>query len=410
MSEIETYVRKSYPELTKGEVNSEGSRHKVTYRMSEQKATQIKKDSVVQAIETVRNRVDYYGVAEPVIQRAGEERIMIQLPSVTDLDAVKKTIGSVAKLEFRLVYDESRSSPETGSIKLPMKEGGEEMLEDEVLMTGDVIENAAVEINPQNNQPEVTLRLNSTGKKVFDGITANNVGRQLAIVLDKVVQSAPRINERISGGSAVINGSFTKQEARQLAIVLRSGALPAPLKHEEERTVGAALGADSIKKGINASVISAAVVMIFMSIYYGQAGILACVCLAVNMLLLLAALALFGGTLTLPGIAGLALTLGMAVDANVIIYERIRDELRAGASPAVAIAAGFDKAHWTILDANLTTLLSGIVLFAFGTGPIRGFAVTLSVGIITTLITALYVNKLGFEVFKLRNSKNELSI
>ncbi|MCC6931711.1 MAG: protein translocase subunit SecD [Deltaproteobacteria bacterium] len=408
--EIENLVRKNYPELTKGEIKNEGNRYKVTYRISEDKAETIKKDSVMQAIETVRSRVDYYGVTEPVIQRAGADRIMIQLPNVTDLEAVKKTIGSVAKLEFRLVYEASRTSPETASIKFPQKEGGEIALEDDVLMTGDVIEHAAVEISPQNNQPEVTLRLNSIGKGVFDRITGANVGRQLAIVLDKVVQSAPEIKVRIGGGSAVISGSFTKQEAKQLAVVLRSGALPAPLKHEEERTVGAALGSDSIKAGMIASIVSAIVVICFMAVYYGRSGILANACLILNITFLLASLALFGATLTLPGIAGLALTLGMAVDANVIIYERIREEIRNGASATAAIAAGFNKAHWTILDANLTTLLSGLVLFAFGTGPIRGFAVTLSLGIITTLITALYVNKFGFDIFKLRNSKGELSI
>ena len=409
-SEVESYIRDKYRSLEVGDSTVEGSKTKIIYRIKEAQALQIKHDSVSQAIERVRQRVDYYGVAEPTIQRSGEDHIIVQLPNVTDLKAVKKTIGSVAKLEFRLVYDQARTSPEISPIKFPQKGGGDIMLEDDVLMTGDAVDDAAVEINPQNNQVEVTFRLTSVGGETFGRVTGANTNRQLAIVLDKVVQSSPRINEPITGGSGIIHGDFTKEEARQLAIVLRSGALPAPLDFLEERTVGASLGYDSIQKGLMATLLGTAMVVVFMAVYYGKAGILANACVILNALMLLAILGLFRATLTLPGIAGLALTIGMAVDANVIIFERIRDEIRAGATGAAAIAAGFHKAHWTILDANLTTLLTGIVLYAFGTGPIRGFAVTLSVGIITTLITALYVSKLGFEVLNLRNRKGNLSI
>jgi protein-export membrane protein SecD len=234
--------------------------------------------------------------------------------------------------------------------------------------------------------------------------------RQLAIILDNVVQSAPNINSRISGGSAVITGQFTREEARQLAIVLRSGALPAPLEFLETRTVGATLGRDSINQGILATIIGTIAVAIFFVVYYKKAGMIADACVILNALILLAVLALFGATFTLPGIAGLALTVGMAVDANVLIYERMREELRKGVKVRAAIVAGFDKAHWTILDANLTTLLTGLILFSFGTGPIRGFAVTLSVGILTTLFTTLFVSRVIFDVLNVKDSKGELSI
>jgi preprotein translocase subunit SecD len=277
-------------------------------------------------------------------------------------------------------------------------------------MTGDAISGAAVEINPQTNEVAVSLKLNSVGASTFDKITADNVGKRLAVVLDNVVQSAPVIRSRISGGIAQITGSFSTEEARALAIVLRSGALPAPLTFEEERTVGASLGADSIRKGIYSTLIGTLVVVVFMVIYYRKSGLMAVVCLGLNFLLLMAALALLGATLTLPGIAGLALTIGMAVDANVIIYERIREELRAGSAPHASMLAGFSKAHWTILDANITTLLTGLILYNFGTGPIKGFAVTLCLGILSSLFAALFISRVGFEVFKLRDNKGSLSI
>ena len=284
------------------------------------------------------------------------------------------------------------------------------MVEDEILMTGDVIQNANVDINPQTNEISVSLRFKPNGAKLFDRITSENIGRQLAIVLDGVVQSSPVIRDRISGGFANISGQFSTEEAHQLAIVLRSGALPAPLTFEEERTVGASLGADSISKGIYAMLIGAAAVMFFVIFYYKKAGVLAVTCLALNVLFLLTLLALLGATLTLPGLAGLALTVGMAVDANVIVYERMKEELRAGASARAASEAGFDRAHWTILDSNITTFITGLILYGFGTGPIKGFAVTLCLGIITTVFCALFVSKLGFEVLKLRKSDGALSI
>ncbi|MDR2338015.1 MAG: protein translocase subunit SecD [Deltaproteobacteria bacterium] len=407
---VEKFIAQQFPNLIKSKVLPDGAKVKLIYTVNNAFVVQTKKDAVDQAIETVRNRVDFYGVAEPTIQRSGEDHIIVQLPSETNIEVVKKTIGSVAKLEFKLVYDPKKTSPEVSPVRLPGKTGGEYLLEDQTLMTGAAVEKASVDINPQTGEIEVLLRLNSSGRGTFDRITGANVNRQLAIILDNVVQSAPNINSRISGGSAVITGQFTREEARQLAIVLRSGALPAPLEFLETRTVGATLGRDSINQGILATIIGTIAVAIFFVIYYKKAGIIADVCVILNALILLAVLALFGATFTLPGIAGLALTVGMAVDANVLIYERMREELRKGVNVRAAIVAGFDKAHWTILDANLTTLLTGLILFSFGTGPIRGFAVTLSVGILTTLFTTLFVSRVIFDVMNVKNGKGELSI
>lgn len=408
LDQIDAYVAKTFPELSRVDSATENGRVTVSYRLSEAKASEIEKTSVDQAIETIRNRVDQYGVAEPTIQRSGDKRIIVQLPDVTNLDVVKRTIGSVAKLEFRLVADPAHADAET--ITLKGKESGSVQVESEVLMNGDSIKSAGVEISPRTNEVEVTLQFNPVGAQLFDHITAENTRRQLAIVLDGVVQSAPRIDERISGGSAQIHGQFSMDEAHRLAIVLRSGALPAPLTFEEQRTVGASLGADSIRKGVTASLCGSVIVVLFMMIYYAKSGVLAVGCLCLNMLWLLTLLALFGSTLTVPGIAGLALTVGVAVDSNIIIFERIREELKGGSTPKAAIDAGFARAHWTILDANTTTLISGLILYGFGTGPIKGFAVTLSIGIITTLAAALFASRLGFHVLKLKRSDGGLSI
>ncbi len=380
---------------------------RVTYKFSPEALTNLKQTAVEQAIETIRNRVDMYGVTEPAIQRSGERQIIVQLPDITDLSTVRESIGKVAKLEFRLVASGNNTSD---TKTLQMRNGSTVSVEDEVLMAGDSIEGAIVEIDPQTNGVEVGLKLNSTGARIFDRVTADNTGRQLAIILDNKVQSAPVINERISGGRAQISGAFSSQEANQLAIVLRSGALPAPLKIAEERTVGATLGADSIRSGALAATIATVLVIIFMTIYYRKSGALAVFSVVLNIVFLLATLSLFGATLTLPGIAGLALTVGMAVDANVIIYERIREELRAGTAVRSAIEAGFDRAHWTIVDANISTLLAGLVLYMFGSGPIKGFAVTLSIGVFTTVFAALVISKIGFEVFNMKDRQGKLSI
>ena len=407
---VESHISQHMPNLIRGETLKDGARVKLLYTIDAATAQEIRRSAVERAVETIRSRVDQYGVAEPTLQRSGENNIIVQLPSVTNVETVKKSIGSVAKLEFKLVYDPRKTGPETAQIRLPSKHGGDYLLEETTLMTGDAIQDARVNVDPQTNEVVVALRLNSLGKKIFDSITSANINRQLAIILDGVVQSAPNINSRISDGSAIISGRFTNEEAQQLAIVLRSGALPAPLEFLETRTVGAGLGSDSIEQGIRATIFGAIAVIVFMVWYYKKAGLIADVCVALNILLLLSILSLFGATFTLPGIAGLALTVGMAVDANVLIHERMREEIARGVGVKAAINAGFDKVHWTILDANLTTLLVGIILFIFGTGPIRGFAVVLSAGILTTLFTTLFVSKLLFEVCNVKNAKGELSV
>ncbi len=408
LGQLDSYIREKYRDLIKKPLDSSDTSLRALYTISPEQIEQIEKQAVDQAIETVRNRVDQYGVAEPVIQRSGLKRIIVQLPDVTDLETVKETIGKVAKLEFRLVDDPVKASGDY--VELKSRAGGEERVEEEVLMSGDAIDSAIVDINPQTSEIGVELKFNSIGAETFDRITSENENRQLAIVLDGVVQSSPVIRERISGGVASISGGFSKEEAHQLAVVLRSGALPAPLLIEEQRTVGASLGADSIHRGILASALGALLVILFMLFYYKKSGAQAVVCTVLNILFLLTLLTLFGTTLTLPGIAGLALTIGMAVDSNVIIFERVKEELKKGAKARAAIDAAFHKAHWTILDANITTLLSGIILYAFGTGPIKGFAVSLSLGIITTVFAALFISKLSFELVNHEDAEGRLSI
>ena len=408
LSQLDKFIRENYPDLSRTGVEKGETRATVTYQIKEQAAALIKQNAVSQAIEIIRNRVDQYGVAEPTIQRQGTDRIMVQLPDVTNLDTVKESIGSVAKLDFRLVAEADKPADE--SIELKSKEGGRQRLEDEILMTGSAVESASVEIDPQNNALAVMLKLTSTGKNIFDHITADNVGRRLAIILDGVVQSSPVIKDRISGGTATITGNFTRDDAHRLAVVLRSGALPAPLTFEEERTVGASLGGDAIRKGLLASAGGAALVVVFMIVYYHKCGVLAVGCVSLAILFLLALLSLFGGTLTLPGIGGVALNVGMGVDASIIIFERIREELLSGKSKHAAIEAGFERAQHAILDSNLTSLLSGLMLYLKGTGPIRGFAVTFVLGVLTTMFCAIYVCRTGFALWEMKDKKGDLSI
>jgi preprotein translocase subunit SecD len=288
------------------------------------------------------------------------------------------------------------------------KEGQPVVVEDQALMTGDAVADARVDFD-QQGQVEVSLRLSSLGQQTFARITSENVGRQLAIILDGVVYSAPVIRDAITGGQASISGGFTMDEARQLKVVLKAGALPAPLTVLEERTVGPTLGLESVKKGVVAMAIGFVAISLFMMVYYAKCGVVAVVTLLLNAIIMMACLSFFGATLTLPGLAGLALTIGMAVDSNVIIFERIRDEIRNGAGRDVAVATGFDKAFGAIFDANVTTLLAGILLYYFGTGAIRGFAVTLSVGVVTTVFCAVFVARLFFDYFELKG-KQGLSI
>ena len=365
-----------------------------------------------QALETIRNRIDQFGVAEPTIQRQGSRNIVVQLPGIKDAERAIQLIGKTARLEFRLV-DEQHSVDEALKGRVPEgsevlyerkvnKQTGEVsriplLLKKQAILTGDALTNAEVKIGSQFNEPYVSIEFDREGARRFERITAENVGKRLAIVLDNSVYSAPVIRERISGGQAQITGSFTIEEARDLAIVLRAGALPAPVRIEYESIVGPSLGQDSIRQGLRAGLIGSMIVVLFMLIYYRLSGLVANVALALNILLLLAGLGYFHATLTLPGIAGIVLTLGMAVDANVLIFERIREEARLGKPPRAAIDAGFARAWSAILDGNVTTLIAAVMLFQFGTGPIKGFAVTLSLGLIANLFTAVFVCKVIFD-------------
>lgn len=398
-------IEKNNRDLIFKESLPDGSRFKLVYSVSEPTKISIRTNAVNQAVETLRNRVDQFGVTEPLIQRVGEDRIMLQMPGVSDVAAVKRIVGRVAKLEFRLIALPRSDIP---TITLPVKDGGTATLEDEVKMGGDAVERAAVSMDAQRGVT-VDLSLTSEGSKIFGKVTSENVGRQLAIILDGKVYSNPVIESAIIGGQAVITGGFSPDEARELAVVLRSGALPATLKVMEERTVGPTLGLESIKAGVLATIVGLAMIGTFMTFYYKKAGLVAVFTLSLNAVLILAALSAFGATLTLPGIAGLALTLGIAVDSNVIIFERIKDELANGSGRDAAVEAGFDKAYSALLDANLTGLISAVVLYIFGTGPIRGFAVTLSIGTLTTLFCAIFVAKVIFDLLPLR-SRGGLSI
>ena len=377
-----------------------------TSKLSENEA----KDAPQRALEVIRNRIDQFGVLEPVIQPQGKDRILIQLPGITDRDRAKEIIGKTAHLEFRLVSDDpellkkaldGEDVPGYELMSLKKSDGKAESLlvEKETLLTGDMLVDAKTEFSQQGfGQPYVSLEFNDNGGKIFASLTGNNVGKRLAVVLDNEIDTAPVIRERIPSGRAQISGNFSLQEAKDIALVLRAGALPAPVKIIEERSVGPALGKDSVQKGIRSILLGGICVLAFMAVYYIIAGLIADFALLLNIFIITGALSYFGATLTLPGIAGLVLTIGISVDANVLIFERIREELKLGKALRAAIHAGYDKAFWTILDANVTTLITAIILFQFGTGPVRGFATTLSIGILASMFTALVVTRLIFDI------------
>ena len=389
-----------------------------------EESDQVEKLAVDQALETIRNRIDQFGVAEPDIRRQGENRMLIQLPGIKDTDRAKDLIGRTALLEFKLVDDtQSVNAAVQGSIPAGREilyrvdedaETGKKtkvplLLKKRTLLTGAHLTNARVDFD-QFNIPFVSINFDKKGARVFERITGDNVNKRLAIVLDDTVASAPVIQEKIAGGQARITGNFTLDEAKDLAIVLRAGALPAPVNILEERTVGPSLGADSIQKGLISMCIGGILVILFMVVYYKGAGVIADLALTLNIILIAGGLAGFNATLTLPGIAGIILTIGMAVDANVIIFERIREELTLGRTPRAAIDAGYDRATLTILDANVTTLIAAVVLFQFGTGAIKGFAVTLSLGVIASLFTSLVMSRLIFDYILTGRKVKTLSI
>jgi preprotein translocase subunit SecD len=382
--------------------------------MSAKEVDRLRDLAVRQGVETIRNRVDQFGVAEPTITRQGSDRILIQLPGLQDPERAKALIGKTAHLEFRLLDERTSAEdalagrlPETAEVLYQRRIDKETKAERKIpyvaqkrtLLTGAELNRAEVQADPNSSGNwQVAIEFNAIGTRVFGEVTEQNVGRQLAIILDGNVYSAPRINERIPGGRAVITGQFTVDEARDLAIVLRAGALPAPVRVLEERTVGPSLGADSIRQGLIAITASAIVVFIFMLGYYRLSGLVADVALGLNLLILFACMAAFGATLTLPGLAGIALTVGMAVDTNILIFERIREELRIGKTPRAAIEAGFIRAFRTIIDTHLTVMVTAAILYNFGTGSVRGFAVSLFVGLSASLFTAYFFTRLLFDL------------
>jgi preprotein translocase subunit SecD len=381
--------------------------------MRESARSQTRDETLTQAIETIRRRVDALGVAEPMIAPHGDtgDQILVQLPGFDDVERAKNIIRSTAKLELRIVerVAPSREQLMSGGTIPPQTEifPGEAgtatsgrvfyLLDQIPVITGRDLKNARPSIDYDTNMPSVNFTLKPEASSKFRRATQANVGRQLAIVLDGQVMSAPVIETAIPSGSGRITGVGTSEEALDLALVLRSGALPASLEYQEERTVGPSLGADSIRSGIMASIVGLAGVVLFILVYYRLSGINAIIALMLNLIILVGAMAYFRATLTLPGIAGVVLTIGIGVDANVLIFERIKEEIREGKTPRTAISAGFGKVFWTIFDANLTSLIAAAILFQFGTGPVQGFAVTLSIGLLANMFTAIFVSRFIFD-------------
>jgi preprotein translocase subunit SecD len=372
----------------------------VTLRMTDAAIEARKARAVSQSIEIVRRRVDETGTAEPLIMQQGEDRILIQLPGLDDPTRIKSLLGKTAKLHFRMVDSKAVDGKARPGSEVLEEYGVEEgttpptyVVEKKLIVSGENLVSAQPGFDPESGKPIVNFQFDSLGSKRFGDATAANIGRDFAIVLDGKVISAPRITKYIPG-SGYISGNFTVQTAQDLAVLMRSGALPAPLNILEERTVGPGLGADSIDAGQTATLIAIVIVALFMILAYYLFGILANIALAFNIILLLGIMTATGATLTLPGIAGIALTIGMAVDANVLIYERIKEELRNGKRIIAALDSGYNRAMATIIDSNLTTLIGGALLYYFGTGPIRGFAVTLSFGILISMFTAISVTRL----------------
>ncbi len=412
---------------------------------------EVRDRTINQSIEVIRNRIDEFGVAEPSIVSQGTDRVVVELPGVKDVDRAKDLIGRTAKLEFKMVDDKTMNPAELASLissiekekSLTFKEGEKfseyvrklnefaagklpanteiaferskiagttetqripYLIQSKAEVTGEDLQDATVQIDQEERRPNVAFTLNPRGAMLFDKLTGENIGRRMAIVLDNIVHSAPVIQSRIGGGHGRItlgrgDSEDVMKEARDLSIVLRAGALPAQLEFLEQRVVGPSLGQDSIRKGAIASLIGSLAVFVFVSFYYRVSGLIAVFSLVLNVLFVLASLVGLEATLTLPGIAGIALTVGIAVDSNVVIYERIREEIRAGKRMGAAIEAGFQKAFRTIVDANVTNAAAGLVLLMYGTGPIKGFAVTLLIGIATTLFTAVFVCRVVFDAY-----------
>jgi preprotein translocase subunit SecD len=394
-------------------VSVEGRR--LTVRLTEAAKAAMDERTMAQSLEIMRRRIDETGTREPTIQRQGEDRILVQVPGLGSAEELLAIIGQTAKLTFHMVESASadpdaRAGP--GEIKRPDAEesGRFYILERRALITGDRLTDAQPGFDQQTGEPVVNFRFDPAGARRFGEVTSRNVGRPFAIVLDGAVITAPTIREAITGGSGQISGSFTVESATQLAILLRAGALPAEITVLEQRTVGPGLGADSIRAGEMAVGVAFVAVLIFMGVSYGRFGLFANAALIINVCLLLAALSRLGATLTLPGIAGIVLTIGMAVDANVLIFERIREELKSGKGPARAIETGYQRAFSAIVDANVTTFIAALILFSMGSGPVKGFAVTLGIGIVTSVFTAFVVTRMFVALWFHRARPKQLTV
>tara|TARA_A100001015_G_scaffold306020_1_gene399649 strand:+ start:3043 stop:4584 length:1542 start_codon:yes stop_codon:yes gene_type:complete len=366
----------------------------------------INNAALKQSIEIVRRRIDDIGTKEPTILQRGEKRILVELPGLKDPERIKKLLGKTAQLNFRLVSDNA----EFGSDKLISENGETLNVSKRIVMSGENLIDAQPSIKNQQNEPAVSFSLDRLGAQKFGRTTTDNVGKRLAIVLDGKIISAPNINEPITSGNGMISGNFTFQEATDLALLLRSGALPTPLEIVEERTVGPDLGEDSIRSGITSLIVGFILVIFFMLYKYKLFGLVANISLVANLLMLVGVLTILEATLTLPGIAGIILTVGMAVDANVLIFERIKEELKTEKSIIHAFDSGYSRAKITVLDANITTLIAAVILFAFGSGPVKGFAITLGIGIITTLFTAYFLARHLTSIIVLKNNNKEIKI
>jgi SecD/SecF fusion protein len=435
VDKVRKLVEDDFPNLAIDIQSEADSFPRVTLSLKQDQIDFINKNAVNQSLEIIRNRIDQFGVAEPVIVRQGKDEIIIQLPGVKDPKRALTLIGQTAQLEFKVVDDSGVNLPalinqtitagqwkegeSREKLNMALKrflpndtqvyfekekdqQSGREtktplLLHNQVLMTGEMVKDAQVRVGGSFNEPYVSLDLTGRGGKVFGQITSKNVNKRLAIVLDDVVRSAPVIREKILGGSAQISGSFTYEEASDLAIILRVGALPAPVSIVQNLTIGASLGQDSINKGLSSGLLGTALVILFMIFYYRMSGIIANAALVLNMVFLFAGLAALQATLTLPGIAGIILSIGMAVDSNILIFERMREEFDLGKSVHSGVEAGFDKAFWTIVDSHVTTLITSFALFLFGTGPIKGFAVTLILGVSINLFTTLFCTKMVYD-------------
>lgn len=381
---------------------SEAADGAIEVRLTQPAREALTRDAVTRSIEVIRRRVDATGTAEISITRQGEDRIIVQAPGEQDPESLKRRIGQTAKMTFHMV-DASVSPADAAAGRIPP--GSELMASDDpaegavvvrsrAVLSGDNLAEAHAGFDQQTQAPIVNFKFDATGGRIFCQITTRYTGQRFATVLDGKVITAPRINTPICGGQGYIEGNFTTESANELAVLLRAGALPAPLNVIEQRTVGAELGQDAVNAGLAAGVVAAIMILGFMCLAYGFFGLIACIALVVNLSMILGAMAVFGATLTLPGIAGLILTIAIAVDANVLIYERMRDEEKLGRSVALSVDAGFSRAMVTIIDANITTILAALILFQFGAGPVRGFAWTLSIGTVTSVFTAVLVTQI----------------